>query len=143
MLKLNQTTYGLLTYQKSVKPYTKYIFGYPTNSVWSHKSYSSYNSNKCCHHVRLKKTFFHKIIIFFIFCLFYGLCLTVARFIAIMAKITLMGWKDIYFIWSFWIANSLSFFWKTDKLISHFKFYIGSLLFLSTILYSALYFFTW
>ena len=135
MLKLNQTMYGSFTYKKSVKQYTTYLFGYPANSVWSAKSYSGYNSNKCSHHVRLKKTFFDKILRFFIFSLFHGLCLTAGTFTTSIAKVTLTGWKDIYFIWSFWITNSLSFCWKTDKLILYFEFYIESIFLLFELFY--------
>ena len=135
MLKLNQTMYGPFTYKKSAKQYTTCLFEYPTNPVWSHKSYGGYNSNKCSHHVRLKKPFFDKILRFFIFSLFHGLCLTAAKFTTIIAKLTLRGWKDIYFIWSLWITSSLSFQWKTDKLISHFKFDIESIFLLFEIFY--------
>ena len=120
MLKLNQTMYGPFTYQKSVKQYTTYLFGYPANSVWSAKSYSGYNSNKCSHHVRLKKTFFDKILRFFIFSLFHGLCLTAGTFTTSIAKVTLTGWKDIYFTSLLWIINWFLQEWKTDKLMLHF-----------------------
>ena len=126
MLKLNQTVYGPLTCKKSMKHCTTDLFECLTNTVGPHETYSCHNGNKCCYHVRQKKPFFVKILTFFIFYLFHGHGLATATFTAIIATVTLAGWKDIYFISISWILHSLWYLWETDKLALHIRLYIKS-----------------